>query len=248
MKIKAVLLDLDNTMILFDETAFYLRYMERIIPFFADLIPEDQFRDRLLRGIRGLLRNNGEVSNREFFLDTFCDGDGAVRQAVWERFMRFYEEEYEKVPVEAATPAGLDRVLDQLDGWGMELVVATNPLFPQIAQEKRMQWAGLDRRRFRWITHLDNSTYVKPRVEYYHQISDAIGRPPQACIMVGNDAVNDMVAGSAGMATYLTNEAGAVDYSAVTRGRNIRLGQTYSADFTGPLADLLAVVERLRSS
>ena len=111
-----------------------------------------------------------------------------------------------------------------------------------------MQWAGLDRRRFRWITHLDNSTYVKPRVEYYHQISDAIGRPPQACIMVGNDAVNDMVAGSAGMTTYLTNEAGAVDYSAVTRGRNIRPGQPYGADFTGPLADLLAVVERLRSS
>jgi FMN phosphatase YigB (HAD superfamily) len=46
------------------------------------------------------------------------------------------------------------------------------------------------------ITHLDNSTYVKPRVEYYHQISDAIGRPPQACIMVGNDAINDMVAGN----------------------------------------------------
>lgn len=246
MTIKAVLLDLDNTMILFDETAFYLRYMERIVPFFADLVPEDQFRDRLLRGIRGLLKNDGDVSNRQFFLDLFCDGDAASRQAIWERFMHFYENEYEKVPVEATTPQGLRRVLDQLDAWGIELVVATNPLFPQIAQEKRLDWVGLDQRRFRLITHLDNMTYVKPRVAYYHQISAMIGWPPQACIMVGNDAVNDMVAGTAGMTTYLTTEADVVDYSAVTKGRKVRPGQTYGADFTGPLADLLPVVDRLR--
>jgi FMN phosphatase YigB (HAD superfamily) len=246
MSIKAVLLDLDNTMILFDEAAFYLRYMERIVPFFADLVPEDQFRDRLLKGIRGLLKNNGDVSNRQFFLDLFCDGDLVGRQAVWERFMQFYEREYEKVPVEATAPQGLEQVLDQLDAWGIELVVATNPLFPQIAQEKRLDWIGLDQRRFRLITHLDNMTYVKPRVEYYRQVSAMIGWKPEVCIMVGNDTINDMVAGTAGMTTYLTTEAGAIDYSAVTKGRKVRLGQTHDADFTGPLAELVHVVDRLR--
>ena len=247
MTIKAVLLDLDNTMILFDETQFYLSYMERVVPFFADLVPDDQFRDRLLRGIRGLIKNNGEVSNRELFLNLFCDGDSAsVRQAVWDRFMRFYEEEYEKVPVEAVASKSLDRVLDQLKTWGIELVVATNPLFPEIAQEKRMAWIDLDQERFRLITHLENMAYVKPRGEYYRQISDMIGRRPEECIMVGNDTVNDMVAGSVGMATYLTTEAGSIDYSAVAKGRKVRLGQTHQADYSGALIDLLPVVDQLR--
>lgn len=247
MTLKTVLLDLDNTLILFDETEFYLRYMERIVPFFADLVPSDQFSDRLLRGIRGLLKNNGEVNNSAFFMNLFCDGDSSDRQAVWDRFMLFYEKEYEKVPVAATAPDSLERVLDQLDAWGVELVVATNPLFPEIAQEKRMAWVGLDGNRFRLVTHLENMSYVKPRVEYYRQISEMIGRAPEECMMVGNDTVNDMVAGSAGMATYLTTEAGAIDYSAVTKGRKVRTGKAHQADYSGALADLLPVVDRLRT-
>lgn len=248
MTIKTILLDLDNTLILFDETEFYLRYMERIVPFFADLVPDDQFRDRLLRGIGGLLKNDGALNNREFFLDRFCDGDTSGRQAVWDRFIRFYETEYEKVPVTASAPDAVEQVLEQLAAWGIELVVATNPLFPEIAQQKRMAWIGLDQSRFRLVTHLENMSYVKPRVAYYRQISDMVGRSPGECMMVGNDKVNDMVAGRAGMTTYLTTEAGEIDYRAVTRGRKVRHGQAHEADYSGALVDLLPVVERLRST
>lgn len=240
--IEAVLIDLDNTMILFDETAFYQRYMERVIPYFDDLVPSREFGERLLRGIRGLLRNNGQISNRDYFLDVFCEGCENRRQAVWDRFIAFYRTEYEKIPVDVTIPAGLEALLDQLGEWGLPVVVATNPLFPEVAQHKRLAWADLDPQRFDLLTHLDNSNFVKPRPEYYRQICHGIGLSPQVCLMVGNDAVNDMVAGTIGMKTFMTTEAGVIDYGAVTKGRNVRAGQSYPADHSGPLCEVLGRV------
>jgi len=241
----AVLLDLDNTLVLFDETAFYLRYMERIVPFFEDLLPGEAFRDRLLRGIRALRKNDGQVSNQEFFMNVFCDGVADQRHAIWERFLRFYETEYDRIPVNVQIPAGLEGVIDRLQQRQLKLVVATNPLFPRIAQEKRLAWAGLCADRFVLLTHLANMGYAKPHPEYYRQICAMIGVPPEQCLMVGNDAINDMIAGSAGLKTFQTTEAGVIDYRAVTKGRDVREGLVHAADFSGPLAQVPAVVARL---
>lgn len=243
--IETVLLDLDNTMVMFDETAFYLRYMERITPFFADLVPADQFRDRLLQAIRDLRLNNGDITNRDQFLDVFCQDLDHRRHEIWQRYLDFYLSEYEKIPVQAARPDGLEQVLDQLAAWNLRLVVATNPIFPEIAQEKRMSWVGLDPARFSLTTHIDNMRFVKPRMEYYQQICAMISAAPDTCLMVGNDAVNDMVAGTAGLKTFMSTEAGIIDYSAVTKGRNVRFGQKHPPDFSGPLVSVLAVVQRL---
>jgi FMN phosphatase YigB (HAD superfamily) len=242
--LKAVLIDLDNTMILFDEIAFYQRYMERIVPFFDGLVPAEQFRDRLLRGIRGLLQNNGEMVNQEMFLNIFCDGYEDRRQAIWERFMAFYLTEYEKIAIDVKIPPGLQDVLDALRSWNLAVVVATNPLFPEIAQIKRMAWGGLDPQRFDGVTHMENSNYVKPRKEYYRQICDRMGLPPECCLMVGNDQINDMVAGTLGMKTYLTTESEVFDYGAVTKGRPVRPGQKYPADHSGTLLEVIDVVAR----
>jgi len=248
--LKAVLLDLDNTMVIFDETAYYMRFMERIVPFFEDLIPADQFRPRLLHAIRHLLKNRGEMSNEAFFLDAFCDGLQDRRQQIWDRFITFYNDEYDHITVATTRPDKLAAVVDQLAAWDLLLVVATNPIFPLVAQEKRIAWSGLDPGRFALVTHLGNMCYVKPRTAYYQQICDMLGLPPNYCLMVGNDGVNDMAAGDLGMTTFLTTEAdpGNTDYSRLTDGRNVRAGKGRRPDFSGPLADLLPVVAQLRGA
>lgn len=244
--LQAILLDLDNTLVLFDETGFYLRYMERITPCFADLMPAEAFRDRLLRGIRGLARNDGSRPNSDHFMERFCEGLDGVREAVWERFMTFYATEYDRIPVTVTRPAGLADLLDRLEGWGLRLVVATNPLFPELAQTKRLAWADLAPERFELLTHLENMSYVKPRADYYRQICAKLDLTPEQCLMVGNDAVNDMVAGTVGMTTYLTTEAGIIDYGAVTKGRQVSRGTSHPADFSGPLSGVAEVVAKLR--
>ncbi len=244
--LKAILLDLDNTLILFDEPAFYLRYMERIVPHFTPIMPAETFRDRLLLGIRGLARNDGTVSNEHYFMDLFCAGYEHHREAIRECFMHFYQTEYDRIPVDVEIPSGLEEMLDRLDEWGLRLVVATNPLFPEIAQQKRMGWGRLEQDRFELLTHLENMSYVKPRMEYYQQICGMIGLRPEECLMVGNDAVNDMVAGTAGLKTYLTTDAGRIDYRAVTRQDNVEPRVSHPADFQGPLCEVVSVVARLR--
>jgi FMN phosphatase YigB (HAD superfamily) len=245
--LKAVLIDLDNTMVLFDEPAFYGRYFERLSPRFEDLWPPGDFQQRLVTAIGALRHNDGRRSNRDFFLDAFIKGTGHTAEAIWERLIDFYRDDYHRISVEATAVPGLHRVLAGLRRLKLPLVVATNPIFPKMVQEQRLAWIGLAGSDFDGITHIENSAYVKPRTGYYRQICETIGVPPEQCMMVGNDAVNDMAAGRIGIRTYLTTDVAQIDYGSLSMSDR----QTGSAppkgpvpDATGPFADVPDAVSR----
>jgi FMN phosphatase YigB (HAD superfamily) len=82
------------------------------------------------------------------------------------------------------------------------VVIATNPLFPATAIQQRMAWAGVDGFPYRLVTTYENSRATKPNLLYYQQILEAIGQPPQACLMVGDEDM-DMVAAHLGCHTFL---------------------------------------------
>jgi FMN phosphatase YigB (HAD superfamily) len=245
--LKAVLFDLDNTLVLFDEPAFYKRYFARICRSFSDIFPPEEFRNRLLRATMALRRSEGEVSNRRFFLEVFTEGHGHPVTELWRRFMKFYEEEYDRIEVEVRVPAGLHDGINGLQQRGLKLVVASNPIFPLMVQQKRMAWAGIDRFRFDLVTHIENMSFVKPRLEYYLQICEKIDAAPGECLMVGNDPINDMVAGITGMKTYLTTEVGEIDYSSLrlTVDKDSAPRRVPEPNFSGPFVDVARVVREL---
>ena len=86
---------------------------------------------------------------------------------------------------------------------GFALILATQPIFPAIATETRMKWAGLDQNDFLLYTTYENSSYSKPNPAYYLQILDKIGASPSQCLMVGNDATEDLIAETLGMKVFL---------------------------------------------
>ncbi|MBI9083273.1 MAG: HAD family hydrolase [Desulfobacterales bacterium] len=245
--LKAVLIDLDNTMVLFDEPAFYGRYFERLAPRFVDLWPSEMFQRRLIEAIGALSGNKGEKSNRAFFLDAFTRGTDLAADGIWQRFLDFYRTDYDRIPVDAVVPEGLHEALAELEQSGLPLVVATNPVFPLMVQEKRLSWAGLTPGRFALVTHMENTSYVKPRAGYYRQICERLGERPENCLMVGNDRVNDMAAARTGMKTYLTDEVDPIDYGSLSLTndghRAPLVGPT--PDFTGSFADVPDAVARL---
>jgi len=53
--LKAILFDLDNTLILFDEAIFYQGYFRRIEKLFADIMPADNFEELLITATRAIL-------------------------------------------------------------------------------------------------------------------------------------------------------------------------------------------------
>jgi FMN phosphatase YigB (HAD superfamily) len=178
-------------------------------------------------------------------MNAFCKGYEPRRDEFWKRFTRFYETEYDQFRSLATAPAGAREMLLQLQGRSLKVVIASNPLWPSIAQNKRLAWAGLGDLDFDLITHIENMTYCKPRVEYYREICLKIGEPPETCLMVGNDPVNDMVVGTIGMKTYLVTGSDPADL--------VMSRTTYAAapsgiprpDFVGPLRGVPDAVKAL---
>jgi FMN phosphatase YigB (HAD superfamily) len=245
--LRAILFDLDNTLVLFDEPAFYERYFASICHSFSDIFPPEEFRNRLLRATMALRRSRGEVNNRRFFMKAFVERYENLATEIWRRFMKFYEDDYDRIQVEVKVPFGLHEVISRLQQTGLKLVVASNPIFPLIVQRKRMAWAGIDGFRFDLVTHIENMSFVKPRLEYYLQICEKICEAPEECLMVGNDSINDMVAGVTGMKTYLTTEVGEIDYSSLrlTVDEDSAPERIPVPDFSGPFADVACVVREL---
>jgi len=245
--LKAVLLDLDNTLILFDEIKYYKAYFKKLNSYFSDEFTADELQERVVNGTMALSQNRGGKSNLQRFLEVFAAGREDDTSVLWERFMAFYREAYDDIDVTVALPAGLQAVMEYLRQTGLKLVIASNPIFPVLAQKMRLRWGNLDPAWFTLFTHIENMRYVKPMADYYRQTCDLIGAVPAECLMVGNDPVNDMAAARAGLMTYRTTDAEVVDYASLTltdEQRRKSPGKIPVPDHTGPLAGIADVVER----
>jgi len=213
--LKAILLDLDNTLVLYDELVFFEVYFKNITAFFKDLFPPDAFQDRVTRAALSLCHQTGHRTNRDWFMERFLDGHTGDADTIWHRFEDYYATEFRNIEVSAAAPEGLHTTLKRLEEMGLKLVLASNPIFPRTALDSRLAWVGIDPGLFSFITDMESMSFVKPQEAYYLQIAEKIGEAPSNCLMVGNDRVNDLVAGRTGMKTFLATEADEIDYTSL---------------------------------
>ena len=208
---KAVLFDLDNTLILYNEPAFLQQYFGKLATVFADLIPPDNLPERILLSTMALSSNDGFLNNADYFMNTFLD-PGADRRQVWDRFLTFYQTGYRELLPASSSPAGFDEVFSRLRSSDLKLVLATNPIYPLAAYGHRLSWVGLTPADFDHVTHIENTGFVKPNPGYFRQICETIQIAPQSCLMVGNDPVYDIAASAIGIRTYLTSDAPESDF------------------------------------
>jgi FMN phosphatase YigB (HAD superfamily) len=195
-----------------------------------------------------LLNNNGAMSNAEFFMRDFSAGYEAYRDELWERFKRFYEIEYDQFQSLVSVPEAVREVFLKLKQKKMKIVIASNPMWPLNIQMKRISWAGIGDLDFDLVTHIENMSFCKPRIEYYQEICRKIKLRPQQCLMVGNDPVNDMIVATIGMKTFLTVDSVEVDDSSLALSRELRKdapSAMITPDFMGPISDVPDAVAAL---
>jgi FMN phosphatase YigB (HAD superfamily) len=246
MTIKAVLLDLDNTLILFDEPEFYRSFFQRMASAFEDLMPAEELKRRVVAATLALKDNRGSMRNRDWFSRAFDAGAGLPMDRFWNRWLRFYRDIYGPFGTAVTVPAGQAELIDRLKRRRVPCVIASNPIFPDIALKRRMAWGGLDPTDFSLLTTMDNMSFVKPHAGYFKSIADAIGVTPGECLMVGNDPVNDMAAAGAGMMTYRTTDALEVHFASLTEeNRPAPSADRPSPDFQGPLSRVWETIEAL---
>jgi len=245
LKLQAVLFDLDNTLILFEELEFFKHYTARLYLSFRDLMSPQEFSQRLIRSTRMMVNNNGDLTNGEFFINDFADGIDIDTGELWQRFANFYENEFEQFRPLMKPVDGAREVISSVRQQGLKVVIASNPMFPTSVQLTRLRWAGLEDIPFDLITSVENMNYVKPRLEYYQQICDKITVAPENCLMVGNDPFNDMIAGKIGMATFLTTDSDEISIELSRElASNVHL-EMPTPDYKGPLKEVVTVMQKI---
>ncbi|MFC2134906.1 HAD family hydrolase [Bacteroidota bacterium] len=243
MKIEALLFDLDNTLILFDEKEFFKTYTYKLYKSFQDIFTPEEFGKKLMHSSIVMTNNDGKMTNAEYFIQDFASGTGVAEEDLWRRFEEFYASDFEQFSYLMTPLPEVKNIFDNLKEEGYKIVIASNPMFPENVQQYRLRWAGLDNIQFDLITHANNSTFCKPNPAYYTEICEKIDVGPENCMMVGNDDFNDMIASKTGMKTFLTfdGEKNKTDVSReLTVNNKFELPEP---DHKGKIDQLLGILE-----
>jgi FMN phosphatase YigB (HAD superfamily) len=202
-----LLFDLDGTLLPVGPEFFTDDYPSAAAPYFAHIVDPDKFKKALFESTFDMVRNiDPEIANGDAFGMSFEAKVGSKWSELWPIFQRFYQEEFPKlgrcVP---RSPTARD-VVSACVGQGWEIVLATNPVFPEVAIRERMRWCGIEDLEWLFVTTLEDMHFCKPHVQYYQEIVDYLGLDPERCVMIGNDVQEDMVAGKLGMKTLLVED------------------------------------------
>ena len=204
MKTKVILFDLDGTLLPMDQDRFVKAYFggiaKRLAPYGYE---PNALINGIWKGTGAMIKNDGAKSNEEVFWDVFASMFGDKARADEPKFEQFYIEDFDKVQLSCGFDPKAAPTIAALKAKGYRVALATNPIFPSIATEKRMKWAGLDKSDFELFTTYENSRYCKPNLEYYKEILSRLGVSAEECLMVGNDVSEDMVAEKLGMKVFL---------------------------------------------
>ena len=204
MSIKAVLFDLDGTLLPMDQDKFVGAYFKLLTARLATIGYDPKvFGDCLYKGVAAMVMNDGTCLNEKRFWDVFTAmfGEEAMKDKPF--VDEFYRTEFNQVQQACGYSPMAKEIINTVRARGLRPILATNPLFPAMATENRMRWAGLEPEDFEYYTVYDNSHYCKPNPKYYLEILEKIGCKPEECVMVGNDVGEDMLVEDLGMKTFL---------------------------------------------
>ena len=228
------LFDLDGTLLPMDYDMFMKLYFHNIGDYFKERLDPKLLAKYIMAATEVVITNKTGVSNEEKFMNHFenlVDGDIEWFKA---EFIKFYKSQFKNVQASTYKSVEMRQAVDTLKEKGYKVVIATNPLFPMVANEERIKWAGFTRDEFDYVSCFEDSSYTKPHLEYYQGVLDKINKKPEQCYMIGNDIFDDLTAGHLGIETYLTTDH-------LVNKRELE----NTADHTGTYKDFLEFVQNL---
>ncbi len=203
-QLKYILFDLDGTLLPMDQDQFINSYLTRLAAFAAKrgYDPKDTVR-ALWSGTEQMVKNDGARTNKQVFWENFEHFFPGRSEQADKSFESFYSGDFQNVSAVCSPSPIPSQICRLLKERGLTAVLATNPVFPKVATESRIRWAGLEKSDFVLVTSYENSHYCKPNPNYYSEILKKLGAHPSECLMVGNDTAEDMIAKKLGMEVFL---------------------------------------------
>lgn len=205
---KAILFDLDGTLLPLDEKLFVDIYFTELSKVFSEYnIESNKLVEAIWTATHEIIKNDGKRTNEEAFWEKFKSIINIDLSNVKEVLEKFYANEFFTKLKKCSTENNLAKVAVNLAKKnGRKVVLATNPVFP-IDALVRLKWTGLDIDDFDYVTHYSNSSFSKPNPKYYLDLCKKLNVEPKECLMIGNDERQDIfAASSAGMNCYLVTD------------------------------------------
>lgn len=206
MNLQAILFDLDNTLLENPIDRFIPTYIGALSEYVSGHVDREAFVKELMRATEAMVTDTDpRRTNKEAFDAVFFPAIGHTPEELGPLLDEFYAQWFSELraitsPKPAARPL-MEWVFDQ----GIQVVIATNPLFPRVAVEERLAWADVPVGDFDYdlVTSYEHMHAAKPNGAYYLEIARRLGRKPGECLMVGDEWERDIYpAVNVGMMAY----------------------------------------------
>lgn len=232
--VQAVFFDLDGTLVDVDMELFVAGYLRLLTERMRDRAEPAQAARVLHRAVAAMFANSDADKTLEQILYDVLQVELSMSaeeyQASLEQFCR---QDLDALrPLVTGHPLS-SRLVDISLERGWKVVLATNPIFPRVVVDARLDWGALDRNAFHHVTAYETSRFCKPNPAFFEELLEKMEVPAEACLMVGNDVLHDLSASQVGIRTCL-----------LTPWRINRPGVTFKADWQGRHEELLALFDR----
>ncbi|MDD3122740.1 MAG: HAD family hydrolase [Candidatus Izemoplasmatales bacterium] len=205
--ITTILFDLDGTLLPLNEELFMKIYFGGLGKTFEKFGYEPKkLIEAVWAGTKSMINNHGQTTNEFVFWPSFYQIVNGDHSFIETTFEGYYSSMFDEVQKSTTASMFSKKIIDELKQKNYRIILATNPLFPRIATEKRIEWAGLKVDDFEFISTYENFSYSKPNIKYFEALIKQLSLTPENCLMIGNDALEDMVASKTGMETYLLTD------------------------------------------
>lgn len=203
--IKAILFDLDGTLLPMDEKKFTELYFsllaKKMYPLGYD--PKHLI-DAIMSGLKRMYGNNGTKTNEEVFWQSFNDCYGEDKTKDGDTFLSFYQNEFSSTQCATHYNPYAKEIISYCKKKFRNVILSTNPIFPKEAQMMRLSFLDLKIDDFDFVSDYSNSSFCKPNPNYFRNILERFSLLPDEVVLFGNDYVEDGdCASSLGIRTYL---------------------------------------------
>lgn len=209
--IKAVLFDLDGTLLPMNTMEFAGHYMAGLAKAAEHIVPFELMQKYIYAATLHMIKTNETgKTNRDLFNAELERLTGHPWDDYEAPIMEFIATKLDALAFVTRPDKRADACVKAAKAKGLRTILATSPLFPAQVTARRIAWAGLDTADFEYISTYEHTYYTKPNAQYYLDILSETGLSPQECAMVGNDYNEDIAPTAAlGMRTYWLDDYGA---------------------------------------
>ncbi|MHA2249984.1 MAG: HAD family hydrolase [Candidatus Kariarchaeaceae archaeon] len=236
VKLECLLLDLDDTLLGFPDQAFVKHYPRLVTKYFLDTFEPKKFLEIFWKATQDMLQHKDHsMLTLDTFFHSFSALSGMSREEAMNRFYDFYNHDFKLLQQYTEVMPEAKKLVKISKDKNIKVILATNPLFPEIATRERCRWANLDYDGFLHVTHAENSMTVKPDPKYYTDLLEIANVSADKALMVGNDYLFDMGASKVGIHTWLTNKY----------RENEKYAEQFKINYEGSLVQLIEFIQKI---